>query len=111
MYLKNFFADVELIEIYSTAVTASHSHFCSQNPMLRRNVVILLAEILNYTQITNMEMVAEAIISDIITGTVGLQKDQDKIVWTVATEQLCIYHCQHEDIGSVHQRIFLIVDR
>ena len=97
--------------MYSTAVTASHSYFWSQNPMLWRNVVILLAEILNYTQITNTEMVAEAIISDIVTGTVGLQKDQDKIVWTVATEQLGIYHCQHEDIGSVHQRIFLIVDR
>ena len=86
--------------MYSTAETASHSYFWSQNPVLRRNVVILLAEILNYTQITDTEMVA-----------VGLQKDQDKIVWTVATEQLGIYHHQHQDIGSVHQRIFLIVDR
>ena len=60
---------------------------------------------------TDTEMVAEKIISGIVTGTVGLQKDQDKIVWTVATEQLGIYHCLHEDIGSVHQRIFLIVDR
>ena len=97
--------------MYSTAETASHSYFWSQNPVLRRNVVILLAEILNYTQITDTEMVAEKIISDIVTGTVGLQKDQDKIVWTVATEQLGTYHCQHEDIGSVHQHIFLIVDR
>ena len=76
--------------MYSTAVTASHSYFWSQNPMLWRNVVILLAEIQNYTQITNTEMVAEEIISDIVTGTVGLQKDQDKIVWTVAAFHLSL---------------------
>ena len=77
-----------LIEMYSTAVTASLSYFRSQNPLLRRNVVILLAEILNYTQKTDTEMVAEEIISDIVTGMVGLLKDQDKIVRTVAAEQL-----------------------
>ena len=50
--------------------------------------MILLAEILNYTQKTDTEMVAEEIISDIVTGMVGLLKDQDKIVRTVAAEQL-----------------------
>ena len=55
-----------------------------------RDVVILLAEILNYTKITKPEMVAEAFISDIVTGMVGLQKDQDKIVWTVAAFHLSL---------------------
>ena len=74
--------------MFPTAVAASLSYFRSSNPLLRRNVVILLVEILSYTQTTDTDMVTPDIISTIIQEMVNLIRDPDKEVRRVAAEQL-----------------------
>ena len=77
-----------LIEMYPTAITASLSYFRSQNPLLRRNVIILLAEILLYTQTSDSESLAEETLTEVVTGMVSLLGDQDRDVRRAAAEHL-----------------------
>ena len=75
-----------LIEMYPTAITASLSYFRSQNPLLRRNVIILLTEILIYTQ--NSESLVEETLAEVVAGMVSLLRDQDRDVRRTAAEHL-----------------------
>ena len=77
-----------LIEMYPTAITASLSYFRSQNPLLRRNVIILLAEILTYTQASDSESLAEETLAEVVAGMVNLLRDQDRDVRRTAAEHL-----------------------
>jgi len=77
-----------LIEMYSCTISASLSYFRSQNPHLRRNVIILLTEVMSYTQSVDTEMITEETLSDILNGMVGMVRDQDKEVRRTAAEQL-----------------------
>ena len=77
-----------MIEMYPTAITASLSYFRSQNPLLRRNVIILLAEILTYTQASDSESLAEETLAEVVAGMVNLLRDQDRDVRRTAAEHL-----------------------
>ena len=79
-----------LIEMYPTAVAASVSYFRSQNAMLRRNVVVLLAALLAYTQTAapDTELVPEERVAEVVAGVVELLRDQDRDVRKVAAEHL-----------------------
>ena len=77
-----------LIEMYPTAITASLSYFRSQNPLLRRNVIILLAEILIYTQNSDSESLVEETLAEVVAGMVSLLRDQDRDVRRTAAEHL-----------------------
>ena len=77
-----------MIEMYPTAITASLSYFRSQNPLLRRNVIILLAEILTYTQNSDSESLAEETLTEVVAGMVSLLRDQDRDVRRTAAEHL-----------------------
>ena len=81
-----------LIEMYPTAVAASVSYFRSQNAMLRRNVVVLLAAVLAYTQTAaggpDTELVPEERVAEVVAGVVELLRDQDRDVRKVAAEHL-----------------------
>ena len=77
-----------LIEMYSTAITASLSYFRSQNPLLRRNVIILLTEILIYTQNSDSESLVEETLAEVVAGMVSLLRDQDRDVRRTAAEHL-----------------------
>ena len=77
-----------MIEMYPTAITASLSYFRSQNPLLRRNVIILLAEILIYTHNSDSESLVEETLAEVVTGMVSLLRDQDRDVRRTAAEHL-----------------------
>ena len=66
--------------MYPTAVAASVSYFRSQNPMLRRNVVVLLAVVLAYTQTAaggpDTELVPEERVAEVVAGVVELPAAQ-----------------------------------
>ena len=77
--------------MYPTAVAASVSYFRSQNAMLRRNVVVLLAAVLAYTQTAagpDTELVPEEMVAEVVAGVVELLRDQDRDVRKVAAEHL-----------------------
>ena len=65
--------------MYPTAITASLSYFRSQNPLLRRNVIILLTEILLYTQTSDSESLAEETLTEVVTGIEGEEAGIDEI--------------------------------
>ena len=77
-----------LIEMYPTAITASLSYFRSQNPLLRRNVIILLAEILTYIQSSDSESLGEETLAEVVAGMTSLLRDQDRDVRRTAAEHL-----------------------
>ena len=77
-----------MIEMYPMAITASLSYFRSQNPLLRRNVIILLAEILIYTQNSDSESLVEETLAEVVAGMVSLLRDQDRDVRRTAAEHL-----------------------
>ena len=77
-----------MIEMYPTAITASLSYFRSQNPLLRRNVIVLLAEILIYTQNSDSESLVEETLAEVVAGMVSLLRDQDRDVRRTAAEHL-----------------------
>eukprot|EP00092_Neocalanus_flemingeri_P105615 GFUD01135406.1.p1 GENE.GFUD01135406.1~~GFUD01135406.1.p1 ORF type:complete len:827 (+),score=184.53 GFUD01135406.1:272-2482(+) len=77
-----------LIEMYPTAVANAVSYFKSKNPMLRCNVVSLLAEVLCYTQDTEHEQVQDELVTAVIQGMVELLRDQDREVRKFAAKNL-----------------------
>ena len=77
-----------MIEMYPTAITASLSYFRSQNPLLRRNVIILLTEILIYTLNSDSESLVEETLAEVVAGMVSLLRDQDRDVRRTAAEHL-----------------------
>ena len=70
--------------MYPMAITASLSYFRSPNPLLRRNVIILLAEILIYTQNSDSESLDERTLSDpVIHQDAGLEAEpieEDEVI-------------------------------
>ena len=74
--------------MYPTLVTGSLSYLHSQNPRLRANVVIMLTELLSYTQTNDKETIGEETVGDIVSGLVNLLKDRDRDVRRVAAENL-----------------------
>ena len=74
--------------MFPTAVTASLSYFRSHNPRLRANVVVLLTEVLSYTQTTDQEMLGEDTVGEVVSGLLTLLQDRDKDVSRTAAENL-----------------------
>ena len=69
-------------------ITGSLAYLHSQNPRLRANMVIMLTELLSYTQTNDKETIGEETVGDIVNGMVNLLKDRDRDVRRTAAENL-----------------------
>ena len=74
--------------MYPQMITGSLAYLHSQNPRLRANMVIMLTELLSYTQTNDKETIAEETVGDIVNGMVNLLKDRDRDVRRTAAENL-----------------------
>jgi len=77
-----------LVEMYETFVANSISYFRSQNPMLRKNSIILLRHLLCYSVAGEVWHVEEDLVTAVTGGIVDLLKDSDSEVRTVAAANL-----------------------
>eukprot|EP00092_Neocalanus_flemingeri_P030660 GFUD01033291.1.p1 GENE.GFUD01033291.1~~GFUD01033291.1.p1 ORF type:complete len:734 (-),score=118.58 GFUD01033291.1:148-2226(-) len=77
-----------LIEMYATMAGNGISYYKSQNPMLRKNITILLSQILCFTQDSEDHKIDEALVNSVISCMVELLSDPDSDVRKTSAKDL-----------------------